>query len=153
MDSAWSELAQKITALRSGKKIVFTNGCFDWLHVGHVRYLQQAKAQGDYLVVGVNSDASVRRLKGPTRPVQIEKDRAEILQSLKCVDAAVIFDQDTPYELIQCLQPDVLVKGGDWKIESIVGADIVQARGGQVLSLQFVEGKSTTGLIAKIQRL
>jgi D-beta-D-heptose 7-phosphate kinase/D-beta-D-heptose 1-phosphate adenosyltransferase len=148
----WSDLVDKIQGLRSknpGGKIVFTNGCFDWLHVGHVRYLQEARRQGDILILGVNSDRSVRALKGPTRPVQNENDRAEILAALACVDFVTIFDQDTPYELIKAVQPDILVKGGDWKIESIVGADLVQARGGQVLSLTFVEGKSTTKLIEK----
>ena len=148
----WSDLVEKIQGLRSknpGGKIVFTNGCFDWLHVGHVRYLQEARRQGDILILGVNSDRSVRALKGPTRPVQTENDRAEILAALACVDFVTIFDQDTPYELIKAVQPDILVKGGDWKIESIVGADLVQSRGGQVLSLTFVEGKSTTKLIEK----
>lgn len=134
------------------KKIVFTNGCFDLLHVGHVRYLQEAKKLGDVLVVGVNSDASVKRLKGPTRPVQTESDRAEILAALGCVDFTVIFTEDTPETLIRRVQPDILVKGGDWKIDQIVGSDFVLSRGGQVLSLQFVDGKSTTKLIEKAQK-
>jgi D-beta-D-heptose 7-phosphate kinase/D-beta-D-heptose 1-phosphate adenosyltransferase len=136
---------------RQHKKIVFTNGCFDLLHVGHVRYLQEARALGDILVVGVNSDASVKVLKGPTRPVQIEADRAEILAALACVDYTVIFNEETPAELIRQVVPDILVKGGDWKIEQIVGADFVIAQGGKVLSLQFVDGKSTTKLIEKAQ--
>jgi D-beta-D-heptose 7-phosphate kinase/D-beta-D-heptose 1-phosphate adenosyltransferase len=136
---------------RQHKKIVFTNGCFDLLHVGHVRYLQEARALGDLLVVGVNSDASVKVLKGPTRPVQIEADRAEILAALACVDYTVIFNEETPAELIRQVVPDILVKGGDWKIEQIVGADFVIAQGGKVLSLQFVDGKSTTKLIEKAQ--
>ncbi len=135
----------------SGKKIVFTNGCFDLLHVGHVRYLQEAKAQGSILVVGVNSDASVKRLKGPSRPVQVEYDRAEILAALSCVDYSVIFTEDTPLELIQKVKPDVLVKGGDWKVEQIVGAPFVMSYGGEVRSLHFIDGKSTTKLIAKAQ--
>ena len=129
--------------------IVFTNGCFDLLHVGHVRYLQQAKALGKLLMVGVNSDASVRRLKGPTRPVQSEGDRAEILAALSSVDYVIIFDQDTPEELIHLVRPAVLVKGGDWKPEAIVGGPFVLSYGGQVRSLQFVDGKSTTQIIEK----
>lgn len=146
----FENIADKLAPLRSaGKKIVFTNGCFDLLHVGHVRYLQEARRLGDILVVGVNSDASVRRLKGPTRPVQIENDRAEILAALGCVDFSVLFTEDTPLNLIKQVLPDILVKGGDWKIESIVGADVVMENGGQVMSLQFVDGKSTTNLINK----
>lgn len=136
----------------AGKKIVFTNGCFDLLHVGHVRYLQEAQKLGDLLVVGVNSDASVKRLKGPTRPVQIEADRAEILAALNAVDFTVIFTEDTPENLIHKVRPDILVKGGDWKIDSIVGAPFVMSYGGQVMSLQFVDGKSTTKLIEKAQK-
>lgn len=134
---------------KSNKKIVFTNGCFDLLHVGHVRYLDQAKLLGDVLIVGVNTDASVQILKGPTRPIQNENDRAEILASLKSVDHTVLFNEETPINLIKLVKPDILVKGGDWKIEQIVGWDFVQAYGGQVKSLQFVDGKSTTNLIAK----
>ena len=145
----WPELESRLNSVRGKKKIVFTNGCFDWLHVGHVRYLQEARSHGDLLVVGVNSDESVRRLKGPTRPVQNEADRAEILAALACVDYSVLFTQDTPYELIKIARPDVLVKGGDWRPDQIVGSDLVQAIGGQVLSLQFVDGKSTTNLINK----
>lgn len=145
---AWSELDSALAPFRN-KKIVFTNGCFDLLHVGHVRYLQEAKKLGEILVVGVNSDASVRRLKGPTRPVQNENDRAEILAALKAVDFSVLFDEDTPLELIQKVKPSILVKGGDWKAEQIVGADFVQASGGKVMSLQFVDGRSTTQLIEK----
>lgn len=136
--------------LRKTQKIVFTNGCFDLLHIGHVRYLQEARKLGDLLVVGVNSDASVKRLKGPQRPLQIEADRAEILAALACVDYVVIFEEDTPYELIQSILPQVLVKGGDWKADQIVGSDIVLAKGGQVLSLHFVDGRSTTKIIAKM---
>jgi D-beta-D-heptose 7-phosphate kinase/D-beta-D-heptose 1-phosphate adenosyltransferase len=146
---SWSELEEKLLPSRGKKKIVFTNGCFDWLHVGHVRYLQEAKALGDILVVGVNTDESVRRLKGPTRPVQNENDRAEILAALEAVNFTTIFSQDTPYELIKSIRPDILVKGGDWKVEQIVGADVVQSYGGQVHSLRFIDGKSTTSLITK----
>ena len=134
------------------KKIVFTNGCFDILHVGHKRYLQQAATLGDILVVGVNSDASVRRLKGPTRPVNNEQDRAEMLSALGFIDYVVIFDEDTPYELIKKIKPDVLVKGGDYKPEEVVGKDIVEARGGRLELISFVEGKSTTNIIRKINQ-
>jgi D-beta-D-heptose 7-phosphate kinase/D-beta-D-heptose 1-phosphate adenosyltransferase len=144
----FSEIADKLAPHRN-KKIVFTNGCFDLLHVGHVRYLQEARRLGDMLVVGINSDASVKRLKGKDRPIQNENDRAEILAALACVDATVIFTEDTPENLIHAVKPNILVKGGDWKIESIVGAPFVQSYGGEVFSLQFVEGKSTTKLIEK----
>lgn len=141
-----------LAPLRSqGKKIVFTNGVFDLLHIGHVRYLQEARSLGDALVIGVNADASVKRLKGPTRPIQNENDRAEILAALACVDFTVIFTEDTPENLIHKVRPDVLVKGGDWKIESIVGAPFVMSYGGKVMSLQFVDGKSTTKIIEKSQ--
>lgn len=133
------------------KKIVFTNGCFDILHVGHKRYLQQAAALGDILIVGVNSDASVRRLKGPSRPINPEQDRAEMLCAMGFIDYVVIFDEDTPYELIKNIQPDVLVKGGDYKPEEVVGRDIVEARGGKLVLISFVEGKSTTNIIKKIE--
>ncbi len=131
------------------KKIVFTNGCFDLLHIGHVRYLEQAKSRGDVLIVGINADVSVQKLKGPQRPIQNENDRAEILASLKSVDHTVLFSEDTPIELIKKLKPDVLVKGGDWKVQQIVGWDFVQSYGGQVESLQFIEGRSTTQIIEK----
>ena len=134
------------------KKIVFTNGCFDILHVGHKRYLQQAATLGDILVVGVNSDTSVKRLKGPSRPVNNEQDRAEMLSALGFIDYVVIFDEDTPYELIKKIQPDVLVKGGDYKPEDVIGRDIVEARGGRLELISFVEGKSTTNIINKINQ-
>ncbi|KYG68386.1 glycerol-3-phosphate cytidylyltransferase [Bdellovibrio bacteriovorus] len=149
----FDDIENSLAPLRSqGKKVVFTNGCFDLLHVGHVRYLQEAKALGDVLVVGVNSDASVKKLKGPTRPVQIENDRAEILAALGAVDFTVIFTEETPENLIHRVRPDILVKGGDWSIESIVGAPFVMSYGGKVMSLQFVDGKSTTKLIEKAQK-
>ena len=135
-----------------GKKIVFTNGVFDLLHVGHVRYMQEARSLGDALVVGVNADASVKRLKGPTRPIQNESDRAEILAALGAVDFTVIFTDDTPATLIEKVRPDILVKGGDWKVEQIVGGTFVQSYGGQVMSLQFIDGKSTTKIIEKSQK-
>ncbi len=134
------------------KTIVFTNGCFDILHVGHKRYLEQASIMGDIFVIGVNSDASVRRLKGPTRPVNPEQDRMEILSALSFVDYVVLFDEDTPYELIKKIQPDVLVKGGDYKPDEVVGKDIVEARGGRLELISFVEGKSTTNIINKINQ-
>lgn len=132
-----------------GKKIVFTNGCFDLLHIGHVRYLEQAATLGDVLIVGINSDASVQKLKGPTRPIQNENDRAEILASLKAVDHTVLFTEDTPYNLIKQILPNVLVKGGDWTPDQIVGSDIVLANKGEVKSLLFIDGKSTTKIIEK----
>lgn len=133
------------------KKIVFTNGCFDILHIGHVRYLQEAAKLGDILVMGLNSDASVRRLKGPERPVNNEMDRAELLCALGFVDYVVIFEEDTPLELIKKIQPDVLVKGGDYSNEYVVGTNEVEARGGKLILIPFVEGKSTTNIIEKIK--
>ena len=145
-----AQLAEALDSYRKqNKKVVFTNGCFDLLHVGHVRYLEQAKSLGDILVVGINSDLSVQKLKGPTRPIQNENDRAEILASLKAVDHTVIFTEETPLRLIQQVKPDLLVKGGDWKPDQIVGSDFVMANGGQVKSLQFTEGRSTTSIIEK----
>jgi rfaE bifunctional protein nucleotidyltransferase chain/domain len=134
-----------------GKKIVFTNGCFDILHKGHVTYLNEARKLGDLLLVGLNSDASVKRLKGPERPINNELDRQFVLSQLKAVDFVEIFDQDTPLELILKVKPSILVKGGDWKIEQIVGAKEVLASGGEVFSLNFVDGYSTTSIIHKIQ--
>ena len=134
---------------RQGKKIVFTNGCFDLLHIGHVRYLEEAAKLGDVLIVGINTDASVQKLKGPTRPIQNESDRAEILASLKAVDHTVLFGEETPYNLIKQILPNVLVKGGDWKPDQIVGSDIVLANKGEVKSLLFIDGKSTTKIIEK----
>ena len=130
--------------------LVFTNGCFDILHPGHVDYLQRARALGDYLVVGLNSDASVRRLKGATRPVNDEASRAMVLAALACVDHVVVFEEDTPYELIRAVAPDVLVKGGDWSVDRIVGRDLVEARGGRVLSIPLLAGHSTTSIIERI---
>jgi len=133
------------------KKIVFTNGCFDILHRGHVAYLVEAKKLGDLLVIGLNSDASVKRLKGPERPINNEEDRRYVLSQLKAVDFVEIFEEDTPLNLILKVQPQVLVKGGDWKIEEIVGGKEVIANGGNVFSLNFVDGYSTTSVIQKIQ--
>jgi len=141
-----SELEQIAARLKSeGEKIVFTNGCFDLLHIGHIRYLKEAKKLGDILIVGLNSDASVRRLK-PERPINEESQRAEVLASLEMVDFVTLFSEDTPYELIKSIRPDVLVKGGDWKKEDIVGSDIVA----EVHSLPYVPGVSTSAIINKI---
>ena len=134
-----------------GKKSVFTNGCFDILHRGHVTYLAEARKLGDVLIIGVNSDASVKRLKGPERPINNEEDRRYVLGQLKSVDFAEIFTEDTPLNLIMKIKPHVLVKGGDWKIDQIVGGKEVVANGGEVYSLQFVDGYSTTSVIHKIQ--
>ena len=132
---------------RNGKRIVFTNGCFDLLHVGHVRYLEKAKSLGDVLVVGINSDRSVRGLKGPRRPILSAEERGEILSGLGCIDYITVFDEPTPFELISVLQPDVLVKGGDWTPEQVVGREVVEGSGGRVVILPFVEGSSTTNII------
>lgn len=132
-----------------GKRIVFTNGCFDILHRGHVEYLAKAAAYGDVMVVGLNTDASVKRLKGPSRPVNDEYARALVLAALEFVSAVVLFDEDTPYNLIKTVQPDVLVKGSDYKPESIVGYDIVTAKGGKVVTVDLVEGFSTTNIISR----
>jgi rfaE bifunctional protein nucleotidyltransferase chain/domain len=136
---------------RNGRRIVFTNGCFDLLHPGHVGSLEQARALGDALIVGLNSDASVRQLKGAGRPVLPERERAEILAGLECVDAVVIFDEPTPREVIARLLPDVLVKGGDWPGDQIVGREEVEASGGRVVSIPVVPGYSTTAILQKIR--
>lgn len=141
----------KFLEANKDKKIVFTNGCFDILHRGHVTYLNQAKSLGDLLVMGMNSDESVKRLKGPERPINKENDRKFVLENLKSVDFVEIFTQDTPLELINTIKPSVLVKGGDWTIDKIVGAREVISWGGEVFSLSFVDGYSTTGIIQKIQ--
>ena len=133
-----------------GRRVVFTNGCFDLLHRGHIRYLEQARSLGDALVVAINSDRSVRALKGPERPVVPDTQRAEVLAALAAVDYVVVFDAPDPARVIRAVQPDVLVKGGDWPIGQIVGADFVQSRGGRVLSLPYVEGASTSALIGRI---
>lgn len=144
-------LARILMKLRSkGKRIVFTNGCFDILHVGHIRYLMKAKRLGDVLVVGLNSDSSVRLIKGNGRPINNEKDRAIVLSSLYFVDYITIFDEPTPAKLIKGVRPDVLVKGGDWKKRDVVGSGFVTSCGGKVVTIPFVKGYSTTSLIDKI---
>jgi rfaE bifunctional protein nucleotidyltransferase chain/domain len=140
-------------ALRQrGKSIVFTNGVFDLLHPGHVRYLQQARRLGDALIVGVNSDRSARSSKGESRPITPEAERAEILAALETVDAVVIFDEDTPYEAIKAIEPDVLVKGADWAADAIVGRDLVEARGGRVVRVPVEQGHSTTAIVKRIKQ-
>ena len=138
---------------REGRSVVFTNGVFDILHPGHLRYLQAARAQGDHLVVGVNSDRSVRANKGPSRPINPESERAEMLAALACVEAVVVFDEETPAEIVRRLQPDVLVKGADWPADQIVGRDTVEARGGRVVRVPVEEGYSTSAIIDRVRRL
>jgi rfaE bifunctional protein nucleotidyltransferase chain/domain len=136
----------------SGKTIVFTNGVFDLMHPGHLRYLRAARALGDALIVGVNSDRSTRANKGPQRPITPEDERSEVLAALACVDGTVIFDEETPYDLIAALQPDVLVKGADWAEDAIVGRDIVEARGGRVVRMNVEPGYSTTAIVERIRQ-
>lgn len=144
---AWAE---KLHA--EGRRVVFTNGVFDLLHPGHVRYLAEARSHGDALIVAVNSDRSVRAIKGPERPVNAEHERAEVLSALAAVDAVVIFDEDDPHAIISAIRPDVLVKGADWAADRIIGRDVVEARGGQVIRIRFAPGFSTTSIIEKIRR-
>jgi rfaE bifunctional protein nucleotidyltransferase chain/domain len=134
-----------------GLKVVFTNGCFDVIHKGHVDYLSRASSLGDRMIVGLNTDKSVSNLKGPSRPIQDERSRAEIVASMFFVDAVVMFDEETPYELINFLKPDILVKGSDYSIDNIIGADVVMANGGRVETMDFVDGYSTTNIINKIK--
>jgi D-beta-D-heptose 7-phosphate kinase/D-beta-D-heptose 1-phosphate adenosyltransferase len=142
------EILKRLKA--EGKRIVFTNGCFDLLHIGHLRYLEKAKTLGDILVVGVNSDASAQGLKGPGRPVLPLEERMELLSGLECVDYVVSFDESTPLKLITVLKPHLLVKGGDWSTETIVGKEVVESLGGEVVALPFIEGNSTSHLIETI---
>ncbi len=150
---ATQALLSQLAPLRAaGKRIVFTNGCFDLMHIGHTRYLQAAKALGDVLIVGINSDASVRRLeKAPDRPIVPDAQRAEIVAALGCVDFVVVFDESDPLTLITAVQPDILVKGGDWTLDRIVGRDLVEARGGVVRTIPLVPGMSTSGLLQHIR--
>jgi rfaE bifunctional protein nucleotidyltransferase chain/domain len=135
----------------AGRTVVFTNGVFDLLHPGHIRYLSAARALGDLLLVGVNSDRSVQANKGPDRPITPAAERAEILAALACVDGVVVFDEDTPHEIIAAIQPDVLVKGADWAADAIVGRDVVEARGGKVVRVPVESGYSTTAIVARIR--
>jgi D-beta-D-heptose 7-phosphate kinase/D-beta-D-heptose 1-phosphate adenosyltransferase len=145
------ELKDKVHALKkAGKKIVFTNGCFELLHIGHVRYLKAARAEGDLLVVGINSDRSVHQIKGPKRPVVPENERAEVLASLACVDFVTLFDEPDPLVTIRSLMPDVLVKGADWEEDAIVGRDVVKANGGRVVRIPLTQGASTTRIIERV---
>ena len=148
----WEQIRKTVATWRAaGQRIVFTNGCFDILHYGHIHYLSQARDLGDQLIIGLNSGDSVRRLKGPGRPINDELTRQHLIAAMTMVDAVVVFDQDTPYDLIRLIEPDVLVKGGDWTPEAIVGSDIVLEKGGQVKSLPYVEGYSTTRIEQKIK--
>lgn len=148
-----AQIESELSKIRGEKKIVFTNGCFDLLHVGHIRYLQEAKAQGDLLFVGVNADLSVKKLKGDERPIQNESDRAEILAALGAVDYVCLFGEDTPEKMIRLVKPNVLVKGGDWPIDKIVGSQYVLSYGGAVRSLRFVDGRSTSSIVDKLKKL
>jgi rfaE bifunctional protein nucleotidyltransferase chain/domain len=149
----WPQAAAFVKSARAAdKRIVFTNGVFDLLHPGHVRYLQHARRLGDVLIVGLNADGSVRRNKGPGRPITPEGERAEVLAALECVDAVVIFEEDTPAEIVRLVQPDILVKGADWPADQIVGRDTVEARGGKVVLLPTEEGHSTTAIVDRIKR-
>ena len=153
MSKLWSRPAiaeERERMRRDGKLVVFTNGCFDLLHPGHINYLAAARALGDALIVGINSDRSVREIKGKGRPILDERERAEVLSGLESVDYVTVFDADNPRELIRLLQPDVLVKGGDWPITDIIGREEVEAAGGRVFSLPYVEGSSTTEIIQRI---
>jgi len=148
------DLIPKVSALKkAGKKVVFTNGCFDILHVGHVRYLSAARFEGDILVVGLNSDESARSIKGPKRPIVSQAERAEVLSSLWCVDYVVLFHDPDPSKLIQAIGPDLLVKGDDWAESDIIGADFVRAKGGKILRVPVVSGASTSRIIEKVVNL
>ncbi|MFP4472263.1 MAG: D-glycero-beta-D-manno-heptose 1-phosphate adenylyltransferase [Candidatus Omnitrophota bacterium] len=149
----WNTLRKKAAALRrEGRPVAFTNGCFDILHYGHVSYLEKAARGRRALIVGLNSDRSIRAIKGPDRPVNEENERAGVLAALACVDYVVIFDQDTPYELIKAVRPDLLIKGADWKGRPVVGEDIVRAHGGRVELVDYLPGLSTTNIIAAVRK-
>ena len=149
--TAFSKVKALVSILRAkGKRIVFTNGCFDILHAGHVKYLEKARFLGDVLILGLNSDSSVRKIKGPSRPIVPQKDRAAVVASLGFVDHVVIFGDTTPLKLIKAIRPHVLVKGADWKTGKIVGSDLVRSYGGRVVAIPLVKGRSTTGLIRRI---
>ena len=146
-----SESTKEFLSINKGKKIVFTNGCFDILHLGHVEYLNEAKAQGDLLIVAINSDSSVSRIKGPDRPINSEEDRANMLLNLRSVDCVQVFTEETPLEIIKLIKPKVLVKGGDWRPDQIIGSDFVASIGGETKSLMFKSGYSTSNLIKAVQ--
>lgn len=148
----WDDAAALAASVRAkGGTVVFTNGVFDLLHPGHVRYLQDARALGDLLIVAINTDRSVRANKGPTRPITPELERAEVLRALRCVDAVVLFDEETPHALIARIQPDVLVKGADWAADAIVGRDVVEARGGRVVRITLSPGHSTSAILERVR--
>ena len=150
----WNEISQIAEELRkSDKKIVFTNGCFDILHAGHIQYLKEAKNLGDFLIIGLNSDKSTKLIKGKNRPVNTELDRATVLAALEFADYVVIFEEDNPFNLINLIKPDILVKGGDWKENEIIGSDIVKEKGGKIISLSYKQGFSTTNILNKISAL
>jgi len=150
---AFSRVKALASGLRAkGKRVVFTNGCFDILHAGHVKYLEKAKSLGDILMLGLNSDCSVKKIKGPSRPIVSQKDRAIVIASLGFIDYVIIFGDVTPLRLIKAIKPHVLVKGADWKVGKIVGADFVKSYGGRVVAIPLVKGRSTTGLIRGIQK-
>ena len=150
---SWDDAVALVRGHRSaGRRIVFTNGVFDLLHPGHVRYLQAARREGDALIVGINSDRSVRANKGPSRPIMPEHERAEVLEALECVDAVVVFDDETPAGIVSHLQPDVLVKGADWAADAIVGRDTVEAHGGRVVRMPIEAGWSTSAIIERARR-
>ena len=150
----WKQAESAVRMARAaGRRIVFTNGVFDLLHPGHVRYLQHARSLGDLLIVGLNADASVRRNKGSDRPITPENERAEVLAALECVDAVVIFEHDTPAEIVRLVQPDILVKGADWPADQIVGRDTVEARGGRVVLVPVEQGHSTSAIVERIRRV
>jgi len=156
MDKIFSRetLKEQLNRLRqAGETIVFTNGCFDILHVGHVRYLREAKKLGDILVLALNSDASVRAIKGEKRPLVPEDERADIMAALESIDYVILFDDPTPQQLIEYLKPDILVKGGDWAEAAIAGADFVKASGGRVITIPLTEGRSTTNIVEKIRQV
>lgn len=148
-----NELKKILKGLRKkGKKIIFTNGCFDLIHLGHVRYLEKAKGLGGVLVVAINTDSSIRRIKGVKRPITPQRERAEVLASLGCVDYVTFFNEDTPYELIRLLKPDILVKGRDWNKKDIIGGDVVERNGGKVYTIPVIKGVSTTAIVERILR-
>ncbi|HNZ29293.1 MAG TPA: D-glycero-beta-D-manno-heptose 1-phosphate adenylyltransferase [Candidatus Goldiibacteriota bacterium] len=145
------KLKKAVSSLKkAGKKVVFTNGCYDLLHVGHIRLLQSARKKGDILIVAINSDASVRRIKGDKRPLVNQKERAETLAALECIDIVTVFNEDDPFNIIKDIMPDILVKGGDWPLDKIIGSDIVIKNGGKVMNIKYQAGKSTTNLVGRV---